>query len=285
MIPFIRKNKASKSFELPGKTLSGGYFYLTLFSVLGFPLLCLGLSAVLVPFSIWQDALGDARVLASLKVTFLTSFSAALINLFFGTLVAWVQVRYRFWGRLFWDMLIDLPLALPTAVTGIVLTALFSSQFWVGSVLEQLGVTINYTPLGITLALVFVGFPFVVRQVEPVLEDLGEEMEQAAQMLGASSFHIFYKIILPNIGPAALAGFTAAFARGLGEYGSVIFISGNLPFKTEVISLLIVSQLEQFNYQKATVLAVVMLILSLILLWVSNRVQLWLSKRYGMELS
>jgi sulfate transport system permease protein len=225
--------------------------------------------------------LQNPRVIAAFRVTVLTAFGAAVVNLIFGTLIAWVQVKYRYPGQTIVSMLIDLPFALPTAVAGIALTATFSSQSIIGRWLQDLGIQVNYTPLGIAIAMVFIGIPFVIRHVEPVLEDLGSEMEEAAAMLGATAWLRFRRVIFPNIVPAALAGFTSAFARGLGEYGSVIFISGNMPLRTEVVSLLIVSKLEQFDYTGAVIIATAMLALALFFLLISNGLQYWQKRRLG----
>ena len=247
-----------------------------------FPLALLLITFFQIPMDIIRETLNDVRLWAALKVTVTTAFCAALVNLVFGTLIAWIQARYTYIGKSIVTMLIDIPFALPTSVAGIALTAAFSHKSGIGKWLHSFGIDINYTPLGITIALIFIGIPFVIRQVEPILEEIGTEMEQAAQMLGATPFQITTKIILPNIIPAAIAGFTAAFARGLGEYGSVIFISGNMPMKTEVVSLIIVSKLEQFNYAGATIISVVMLSISLVFLLISNGIQFLQKKKYGL---
>ncbi len=219
------------------------------------------------------------RVLASYWLSFGTAFVASLINVVFGLLVAWVLVRYRFPGRALLDALVDLPFALPTAVAGIVLTTLFAETGWIGKYFSCWGIKIAFTPLGIVVALVFIGLPFVIRTVQPVLEELGREFEEAAASLGAGRWQIFLRVILPNLWPAVLTGFAIAFARTLGEYGSVVFISGNMPLKTEIAPLLIMSKLEQFDYAGATAIAVVMLAVSFILLFIINLQQGASSKR------
>ena len=221
------------------------------------------------------------RTLAAFRVSFGTAIGAALLNAVFGFLVAWVLVRYRFAGRRFVDSLIDLPFALPTAVAGIALTALYSDNGWIGQWLAPLGIKVAFTPLGILVALVFVGLPFVVRTVEPVLRDLDREIEEAAALLGAARRHIVARVILPPVLPALITGTTLAFARAIGEYGSVIFIAGNMPGISEILPLLIVIKLEQFDYAGATVLATLMLAASLVLLFAINMLQLWTRRRQG----
>lgn len=280
----INQNKIAKSnkqFELPGKTLSSSVTLIYLGAMLIIPMAMLLLAFFKLPLATIIETLNDPRLWHAFKITIFTALIAAIINLVFGTLIAWIQARYAYRGKSIVSMLIDLPFALPTAVTGIALTATFSKQTHIGQWLHNIGIDVNYTPLGITIAMIFIGIPFVIRQVEPILEEIGSEMEQAAQMLGASQFQIATKIILPNIIPAALAGFTAAFARGLGEYGSVIFISGNMPMKTEVVSLLIVSKLEQFDYAGATIISVAMITLSLLFLLISNGLQYLQKRKYG----
>jgi sulfate/thiosulfate transport system permease protein len=220
----------------------------------------------------------DPRVVASYRVTLSASFVAASLNTVFGLLVAWVLVRYRFPGRRLVDAMVDLPFALPTAVAGIALTTLYTPTGWVGSWLEPLGITVSYTWLGITVALLFIGLPFVVRTVQPVLDDLEVEVEEAAASLGARRWQTFMRVILPSVGPALLTGFALAFARAIGEYGSVVFISGNMPMKTEIVPLLIITKLEQYDYAGATAVALVMLLLSFTLLLVINLLQ-WAARR------
>ena len=221
------------------------------------------------------------RVLAAFRVSFGIALAAALINGVIGTLIAWVLVRYRFLGRPVLDGLVDLPFALPTAVAGIALTAVYSDTGWIGGLLLPLGIEVAYTPLGILVALVFIGLPFVVRTVQPVLADLEREAEEAGLSLGAGSAQIFRMIVLPPITPAILTGIALAFARGVGEYGSVIFIAGNMPGVSEIVPLLIVTRLEQFDYVGASAIAVVMLVASFVLLLVINLLQLWSRRRHG----
>ena len=218
------------------------------------------------------------RVMASYRVTFGASFVAALINTVFGLLVAWVLVRYRFPGRRVVDAMVDLPFALPTAVAGIALTTLYASNGWIGSRLDPLGIKVAYTWLGITVALVFIGLPFVVRTVQPVLDDLEVEVEEAAASLGAQRWQTFTRVVFPTIAPALLTGFALAFARAIGEYGSVVFIAGNMPMKTEIVPLLIITKLEQYDYTGATAIAMVMLIVSFGLLLTINLLQ-WAARR------
>jgi sulfate/thiosulfate transport system permease protein len=220
----------------------------------------------------------NPRVIASYRVTFGASFVAAVINTVFGLLVAWVLVRYRFPGRRIVDAMVDLPFALPTAVAGIALTTLYASNGWVGSRLEPLGIKVSYTWLGIAVALVFIGLPFVVRTVQPVLEDLEVEVEEAAASLGARRWQTFTRVVFPTVAPALLTGFALAFARAIGEYGSVVFISGNMPMKTEIVPLLIITKLEQYDYAGATAIALVMLIVSFALLLTINILQ-WAARR------
>ncbi|AZO32449.1 sulfate ABC transporter permease subunit CysT [Mesorhizobium sp. M1B.F.Ca.ET.045.04.1.1] len=259
---------------------------------LGFSLAYLTL-IILIPLSglIWRSAaLGwadfwalaaDRRTLTALKISFGAAFIAAAVNVVFGTLVAWVLVRYRFPGRRIVDAMVDLPFALPTAVAGIALTTLYAPSGWLGKLLMPLGIKVAYTPLGIVVALVFIGLPFVVRTVQPIMEELDKEVEEAAATLGASRFQIITRVLLPGLAPAIATGFSLAFARGVGEYGSVIFIAGNLPYKSEIAPLLIVIRLEEYNYPAATAIAAIMLGLSFAMLLVINLVQTWSRKRYG----
>jgi len=220
----------------------------------------------------------DPRVVASYRVTFGASFVAAVINTVFGLLIAWVLVRYRFPGRRLVDAMVDLPFALPTAVAGIALTTLYAAKGWIGSYLEPLGIQVSYTWLGISIALIFVGLPFVVRTVQPVLDDLEVEVEEAAASLGARRWQTFTRVVFPTVAPALLTGFALAFARAIGEYGSVVFISGNMPMKTEIVPLLIITKLEQYDYAGATAVAMVMLIASFVLLLTINLLQ-WAARR------
>ena len=218
------------------------------------------------------------KVVASYKLSFGASLIAAFANVFFGLLVAWVLVRYQFFGRKILDALVDLPFALPTAVAGIALTTVYSKTGWIGQFLVPLGIQVAFTRLGIVIALTFIGLPFVVRTVQPILQDLESDMEEAAVSLGANRWQIFTKVILPELWPAILTGFALAFARGLGEYGSVVFISSNLPMKTEITPLLIIHKLEAYNYSEAASIAVVMLVASFILLLIINLTQRWSSR-------
>ncbi|GFN31262.1 sulfate ABC transporter permease subunit CysT [Paenibacillus xylaniclasticus] len=264
---------------LPGFGLSLGYtiFYLCV-------IVLIPLSGVLIKTAgmSWEDfwhTVWNARVIYAYKISFMTALAAAGINAVFGFLVAWVLVRYKFPGKSFIDSLVDLPFALPTAVAGVALTAIYAPNGWIGSKLEPLGIKVAYTPLGITVALVFIGLPFVVRTVQPILQDLEKDTEEAAVMLGAYRFRTFRKIILPEIIPALLTGFALAFARGIGEYGSVVFISGNMPMRTEIAPLLIMTKLEQYDYAGATAIALVMLVISFIALLIINLLQARINKR------
>ncbi|MFL5110878.1 MAG: sulfate ABC transporter permease subunit CysT [Microvirga sp.] len=266
---------------LPGFGLTLGFTlsYLTLIVLI--PLLVLFIQAAGVGWTkLWAE-LSNPRTLAAFRVSFGTAFFAALVNAVFGVLIAWVLVRYRFPGRRFVDALIDLPFGLPTAVAGIALTSLYATTGWIGRPLSGLDLRIAFTPLGILIALVFVGLPFVVRTVEPVLREREREHEEAAALLGASRFHILRRVILPPLLPAVLTGFTLAFARAIGEYGSVIFIAGNMPGYTEIMPLLIVIKLEQLDYAGATVIAALMLIASFVLLFAINLLQAWTRRRQG----
>jgi sulfate/thiosulfate transport system permease protein len=263
---------------LPGFGLSLGITctYLSLMVLL--PLATVfGRTAQLSWPSFWATV-SDPRVVASYRVTFGTSLVAALVNTVFGLLVAWVLVRYRFPGRRLVDAMVDLPFALPTAVAGIALTTLYASNGWVGRYLEPLGLKVSYTWIGITVALIFIGLPFVVRTVQPVLDDLEVEVEEAAASLGARRWQTFTRVVFPTVAPALLTGFALAFARAIGEYGSVVFISGNMPMKTEIVPLLIITKLEQYDYAGATAVALVMLVASFALLLTINLLQ-WAARR------
>jgi sulfate transport system permease protein len=214
-------------------------------------------------------------------LSFGTAFIAGIINAVFGLILAWVLVRYQFYGKRIVDALVDLPFALPTAVTGIALTSLYSKNGWVGQYLEPLGIKVAFTPLGILIALIFIGLPFVVRTVQPILEDLETELEEAGSSLGANRLQIFTKIVFPILLPAVLTGFALAFARAVGEYGSVVFIAGNIPMVSEITPLIIITKLEQYDYAGATAIALTMLIISLILLLVINGLQAWTAKKSG----
>ncbi len=256
-------------------------FYLSIIVII--PLIALFTEAFSMGFDAFISASTDARVVASYKLTFVTSLIAALINTIFGVIVAWCLVRYTFFGKRVFDAIVDLPFALPTAVSGIALTTLYSSSGWFGQILEPLGIKIVFTPIGITIALIFIGLPFVVRTVQPALEEIQIEQEEASASLGASRWQTFYKVILPTIFPAVLTGFALSFARALGEYGSVVFIAGNMPFKTEISTLLIITKLEQYDFTGATAIAVVMLLISFVMLLLINILQRWSSRRKGME--
>ena len=266
---------------MPGFGLTFGFtvFYLSLIVLI--PLAALFVrSAVLQP-SAFIDVAFSARAIAAYELTFGVALIAAVINLVFGLLVAWVLVRYRFPGKKLVDALVDLPFALPTAVAGIALASLYAPNGWVGGLLEPLGIKAAFNPTGIVIALVFIGLPFSVRTVEPVIEDLPREVEEAAASLGASRLQTIARVILPSLLPALLTGFALALARGIGEYGSVIFIAGNVPFQSEIAPLLIVTQLEQYNYSGATAIALVMLGVSFVLLFLINALQHWSRTRMG----
>ena len=266
---------------LPGFGLSLGFTLSYLSLIVLIPLAAVFIRSMDIGWQGLLDILTDARILAALKLSFTTAIAAALINVVFGVLLAWSLVRYQFPGKRIVDALVDLPFALPTAVAGIALTTLYAKNGWLGQYLEAWGIQVAYTNLGITLALIFIGLPFVVRTVQPVLADLESELEEAAAALGATRFQTIYKVILPIILPALITGFTLAFARGVGEYGSVIFIAGNQPFKTEIAPLLIISRLEEYDYAAATTIAVIMLLISFLLLLIINLLQSWASRRTG----
>ncbi len=264
---------------LPGFRLSLGLTVSYLSLIVLIPLASLFLKTSQLTWSEFIQTVTSARVIASYKLTFGASLVAASINAVLGLLVAWVLVRYPFPGKRIFDALVDLPFALPTAVAGIALTNLYSSNGWIGQILEKWGIKVAYTPLGIMVALTFIGLPFVVRTLQPVIQDLDPEMEEAASSLGASRLKTFTAVIFPHLYPALLTGFALAFARALGEYGSVVFISGNMPLKTEITPLLIMTKLEQFDYAGATAIALVMLIASFVLLLCINLLQSWQSRR------
>ena len=273
--------KAKTHNVLPGFRLSLAWtlFYLTLIVLV--PLSATFAKTATMGCANFFAAVTSPRVLASYRLSFGASLCGALINSFFGLLVAWTLVRYRFPGKRLVDALVDLPFALPTAVAGIALTAIYSRNGWIGRWLEPLGIRAAFSPLGVVIALTFIGLPFVVRTVQPVLEDLGAEFEQAAASLGASRWQIFRRVIFPEIWPALLTGFALAFARALGEYGSVVFISGNMPMRTEITPLLIITKLEQYDYKGATAVAVVMLVVSFALLLFLNLLQRWTTSRHA----
>ena len=266
---------------MPGFGLSLGFtiFYLALIVLI--PLSAVFLKTFTMTWEAFWSAVTSERVVASYKLSFGASLIAATINVFFGGIVAWVLVRYKFPGKRFVDALVDLPFALPTAVAGITLTALYSSNGWIGQYLDKLGWKVAFTPVGVVVALTFIGLPFVVRTVQPVLEDAERELEEAAASLGATSWQTFTRIILPTITPAMLTGFALAFARATGEYGSVIFIAGNMPMVSEITPLFIITKLEQYDYAGATAIAVVMLVASFAMLLSINLLQAWTRKRAG----
>jgi sulfate transport system permease protein len=265
---------------LPGFGLSMGFTLMYLSLIVLIPIAALFLRTTSLSWAEFWSTVTAPRVLASYQLSFGTSFIAALVNAVFGLLVAWVLVRYSFPGKRIVDALVDLPFALPTAVAGISLTSIFVKNGWIGQYLEPWGIHVAFTPLGVTVALIFIGLPFVVRTIQPVLEDLDEELEEAAASLGASRWQTFTRVLLPPLLPALLTGFALAFARALGEYGSVVFISGNMPMRTEIVPLLIITKLEQYEYAGATAIAVVMLVTSFTLMLIINLLQRWSSSRH-----
>jgi sulfate/thiosulfate transport system permease protein len=266
---------------LPGRRLTLGITITYLSLIVLIPLLAVFIkSSTLTAQEFWQ-AVTAPRVLASYRLSFGLSLLAAAINTVFGLLLAWSLVRYSFFGKRVIDALVDLPFALPTAVAGISLTVLYAKNGWLGQYFEQLGIQIAFKPLGILVALVFIGLPFVVRTVQPILEDLETELEEAASSLGAQRFQIFWNVTLPILLPALLTGFSLAFARAVGEYGSVIFIAGNIPMVSEITPLMIISKLEQYDYAGATAIAVVMLVTAFALLLLINLLQAWTNERTG----
>jgi sulfate transport system permease protein len=266
---------------LPGFNITLGFTLLYLSLIVLIPLSALVFKTFTLTWDQFWVAISSPRVLASYRLTFGASFIAAVVNTVFGLLVAWVLVRYEFPGKKIVDALVDLPFALPTAVAGISLTALLAGNGWIGQYLEPMGIKLAFTPNGVVIALIFIGLPFVVRTVQPVLEDNEKELEEAAMCLGATRFQTFSKVIFPAIAPALLTGFAMAFARAVGEYGSVIFIAGNMPMISEITPLIIIGKLEQYDYAGATAVAVVMLVISFILLLVINGLQAWQRKRSG----
>ncbi|WP_409271578.1 sulfate ABC transporter permease subunit CysT [Neobacillus sp. SCS-31] len=266
---------------LPGFSLSMGYTLVYLSLIVLIPITVLFLKSTTASFADFWETITNERVIASFKVTFTASFIAAAVNAIFGTLIAWVLARYDFFGKKIVDSLVDLPFAFPTAVAGISLTAIYAPNGWIGQFFEPLGVKIAFTQLGIIIALIFIGLPFVVRSIQPVLLEMDQQVEEAAAMLGAKPYQIFMKIIFPAIFPALLTGFALAFARALGEYGSVVFISGNMPMKTEIVPLLIITKLEQYDYAGASAIASVMLVISFGLLFLINWWQWKTVKKYS----
>jgi len=274
------RTKARKIRVLPGFKLTLGFtlFYLGLIVLI--PLGAVFWKASTLTWPQFWHTVTMPTAMASYRLTFGASFCAALVNVVFGLIVAWVLVRYEFFGKKIVDALVDLPFALPTAVAGITLAALYSDHGWVGQLLSPLGIKVANSQLGIFIALTFIGLPFIVRTVQPILEDLDPELEEAASSLGASRWQVFWRVILPMLTPALLTGFALAFARALGEYGSVIFIAGNIPMKTQITPVIIMGELDMFDYGKATAIAVVMLVVSFVLLLGINILQWW-TNRYN----
>jgi sulfate transport system permease protein len=268
-----------KANVLPGFGLTMGFALLYLSLIVLIPLSATFAKTMSLGWSEFWETVTTPRVLASYKLSFGASLAAALINGVFGFIVAWVLVRYSFPGKKLIDAVVDLPFALPTAVAGIALTAVYAETGWIGQLFKPLGIKIAFTPVGVMVALIFIGLPFVVRTVQPVLEDLDHEIEEAAASLGATRWQTLTRVVLPTIFPALLTGVTMSFARAVGEYGSVVFISGNMPMKTEITPLLIITKLEQYDYAGATALAVVMLVISFAMLLVINVLQWWASKK------
>ncbi len=279
--PLARAKTGKAKRVLPGFGLTLGYTLFYLCVIVLVPLSALVFNTFNLTWDQFVAAVTGPRVMASYRLTFGASLFAALVNLVFGLLVAWVLVRYSFPGKKIVDALVDLPFALPTAVAGISLTALLAGNGWIGQYLEPMGIKLAFTPAGIVIALIFIGLPFVVRTVQPVLEDAEKELEEAATSLGATRLQIFTRVILPHIAPALLTGFAMAFARAIGEYGSVIFIAGNMPLVSEITPLIIVGKLEQYDYAGATAVALVMLVISFVLLLLINALQAWQRRHAG----
>ncbi|WP_127584977.1 sulfate ABC transporter permease subunit CysT [Paenibacillus koleovorans] len=271
---------ARKRSIIPGFGISMGFTILYLSLIVLVPISAIFIKTSGMGWEKFWVTVTDPRVIAAYKISFGTAFGAALVNSIFGFIVAWVLVRYTFPGKKLIDAMVDLPFALPTAVAGIALTTIYSQNGWVGKLLEPLGFKVAFTPLGIMLALTFIGLPFVVRTLQPVIEELEKEVEEAAVSLGANRWRTFRRVLFPQLLPALLTGFALAFARGVGEYGSVVFISGNMPMKTEIAPLLIMTKLEQYDYLGATAIAMVMLIISFILLLIINFLQ-WRTNRHA----
>jgi sulfate transport system permease protein len=275
----VRRKLTAQRRVLPGFGLTLGFSLAYLSLIVLIPLAGLVLRSASISSEKFWSILKDPRVIASFKVTFGASFAAALINCVFGFIVAWVLVRYKFPGKKIVDAIVDLPFAMPTAVSGIALTALYASTGWIGKFFAPLGIKIAYAWPGVMVALTFIGLPFVVRSLQPALEEVEVEVEESAASLGAGRLQTFRKVIFPSLLPSLLTGFTLAFARALGEYGSVVFIAGNLPMKTEIVPLMIIIKLEQYDYTGATALATVMLVVSFVLLLTINMLQAWSRKR------
>ncbi|MET3116591.1 sulfate transport system permease protein [Undibacterium sp. GrIS 1.8] len=283
LTPKLQKQRNAPSRVIPGFHLTLGFTLLYLSLIVLIPLSATFLKTFTMTWEAFWNTVTSERVLASYRLTFGASFLAALINVVFGGIVAWVLVRYKFPGKRLIDALVDLPFALPTAVAGITLATLYAPNGWLGKYLEPLGIKVAFTPLGVLVALTFIGLPFVVRTVQPVLEEAEKELEEAAISLGASHWQTFVKVILPTILPALLTGFALAFARATGEYGSVIFIAGNMPMVSEITPLFMITKLEQYDYAGATAIAVVMLMLSFSLLLTINLLQSWSRNRNKSE--
>ena len=266
---------------IPGFGLTLGFSLAYLGLIILIPLAGLIVRASSLSASEFLSILTDERTLAALKISFGTALIAALINGVFGVLICWVLVRYDFPGRRLIDAMVDLPFALPTAVAGIALSALYAPKGWIGAWFTPFDIRIAYTPIGITIALIFIGLPFVVRTVQPVMEEIDREVEEAAATLGANRFQTVFKVLLPSLLPAIMTGFALAFACGVGEYGSVVFIAGNIPYVSEIAPLLIVIRLEEFNYAGATAIATIMLVISFAMLLIINLIQSWSRGRYG----
>ena len=265
---------------LPGFGLTMGYTVMYLSLIVIIPLIAAFVNASHLPLAAWLKVLFTPRVLAAFRLTVFASLVAALVNAVFGLLIAWVLTRYEFPGRRLLDALVDLPFALPTAVAGIALTTLYAPNGWLGRLLAPLGIQVAFTPLGVIVALTFIGLPFVVRTLQPVLADLDQDVERAADTLGAGPLTVFRRVIFPALLPALITGSALAFSRALGEYGSVIFIAGNIPLVSEIVPLVIMTKLEQFQYTEAAVIAVSMLLLSFTLMFVVNAAQLALQRRH-----
>jgi sulfate transport system permease protein len=272
-------NRAQKRSVLPGFRVTLGFTLLYLCLIVLIPLAGLPVRTASMGWDAFWSTVTDPRVLASYRLTFTTAFCAAIVNGVFGLIVAWVLVRYDFPGRRLIDAMVDLPFALPTAVAGITLTTLYAPNGWLGRPLAAYGIPVAFTPTGITVALIFIGLPFVIRALQPVIQELDLEVEEAAASLGARRWQVIHRVILPYLVPAWLTGVALAFARAIGEYGSVVFISGNMPMRTEIAPLLIVTKLEQYDYAGATAVAFVMLLISFALLLFINFVQGWTARK------
>jgi sulfate transport system permease protein len=278
---FLSRTLLKRHSVLPGFDLALGFTVMYLCFIVLIPLSAAFLKTFTLTWPQFWDTVTSPRVMASYRLTFGASFAAAVANAFFGLIIAWVLVRYDFFGKRFIDALVDLPFALPTAVAGIALTALYAGNGWIGQYLALIGLKVSYTPIGVFVALTFIGLPFVVRTLQPVLEDLQKELEEAAATLGATRWQTFTRVLFPIMMPALLTGFALAFARALGEYGSVIFIAGNMPMVSEITPLLIITKLEQYDYAGATAIAVVLLVVSFVMLLAINLIQAWARKRQG----